>query len=150
MSWPEALLPKFHHNLSCSGLIYHHQINRVFDMAMKVGIALALLVVAFFASSEAAPYIQDPTESTEIIVPPESAPYVQDTPDTEPLQCPNPISVNVLGVRVEVCRLTATTCGSVKVQVGSIANVDVGVCRRGSGEWKIKYDYLCTNKNMCS
>ena len=121
-------------------------------MAMKF--ALALLVVALFASSEAAPYIQDPIESTEIIVPPEFAPYVQDTPDTEPLQCPNPVVVQVpafiFDVRVEVCRLTATTCGSVKVHVGRIVNVDVGVCRRGSGEWKFKYDYLCTNKNMCS
>ena len=120
-------------------------------MAMKFALAL---LVALFASSEAAPYIQDPTESTEITVPLEFAPYVQDTPDTEPLQCPNPLEINVpvgrFNVYVKVCIVTPTTCGSVEVHVGHYANVDVGVCRRGSGEWKIKYDYLCTNKNMCS
>ena len=94
MSWLDYI-EMLHHNLSCSGLTYHHQTNSAFDMAMKIGIALALLTMTLFASSEAAPYIQDPTESTKVVVSPEFAPYIQDAPDTEPLQCPNPFVVHV-------------------------------------------------------
>ena len=115
------------------------QTNSVFDMAMKDGIALALLAMTLFVSSEAAPYTQDPTESTEIMVPPEFAPYIQDSPKngTEPLQCTVlNIPAFIFNVHIRVCKVTPSRCGVVVVKAGNVANVDVRVCKKGPSEWR--------------
>lgn len=82
-------------------------------MAAKVVVVTALLVAVFLAVTEAAPHAKA------------LAPNQRCT-----------VNTNVLGfVRVRVCPVTASRCGSVEVTVWPWVNVDVRVCRRiGGGE----------------
>ena len=54
-------------------------------------------------------------------------------------QCANPFQLTipipfVFTLEISVCSVTASSCGSVKVKAGEIANIDVGVCPQGSSK----------------
>ena len=107
-------------------------------MAVKVGIAVALLMVAFFASADAAPYIQNPFDSSE--------------PKAMVARCHNPHTLNipafVFNVRIHICQVTPSTCGSVKVRAGQHARINVGICRAGPREYY--YYFNKHNTSECS
>ena len=104
-------------------------------MAIRVTAAL-LVAFLYFTITVAAPV------NDEGLIPPAINGELYAVPDTEvePMQanCVNPFNLNIpafiFNVIIRTCQVTNSVCGRVYVEAGSVARVDVGVCRQGPSE----------------
>ena len=125
-------------------------------MAMKMCLAVALLVVATLTTTSFASPVQPITEAAgEEILPVKNDQYDDDSEsinneasiirhphDLEPIKneasiaqqnCPVDLNIPaiIFNIRIRICSVTPTTCGLVRVRVGGVANILVQVCQPG-------------------
>ena len=129
---------------------------------MKMCLAVALMVVATLTTTSFASPVQPITEAAgeEILPDLESinneASIAQYPHDLEPIKneasitqqnCPVDLNIPafIFTIQVRVCSVTPTTCGLVRVRVGTVVNVLVQVCQLANGGNGLYTVYIYTN-----
>ena len=104
---------------------------------MKIWLAVGLLVAIMATTSSASPLAKRPADEDvyQVNQTDQEMELLDGQASITQAQCPVNINIPIplYPIAIQVCNVTPTTCGLVRVSVGTTANVLVRVCRLSNG-----------------